>query len=163
MWYVRSSSLAHVNKAQVWIQINESIRFPGLSFKSSILKRHIESDCGRKPLSKCKPCDKSFFTVEEEKAHKKSHQSITTCNICGKEYENFHQLIGHLTGHRTANSFECKYCGQRFSQRLKMMGHMTKHTGIKSFQCLGCNERFAALSKLQSHRKARKKTCWLVR
>lgn len=134
----------------------------GRNFASRfVLVNHELSDCGQKPIFKCKLCDKAYNSHGGLKSHILTHTGRLpyTCSYCNKAFRNSHQLKIHVRSHTGQKPLVCEFCQKGFAHRETLLTHLSMHTGIKRFLCQSCGDRFSCISNLKAHRRSRPDTC----
>lgn len=75
------------------------------------------------------------------------------CEVCGKRFDTVDQLKAHSRSHSDHRPHGCTFagCDKRFRSSLLLMQHQHVHTGIKAFCCAQCDRKFAKRSSLVAH------------
>lgn len=64
-----------------------------------------------------------FVWVEK----KNSHFFLIFSQLCGKEFNRMHNLMGHMHLHSDSKPFKCLYCSSKFT----LKGNLTRHMKVK--------------------------------
>ena len=69
-------------------------------------------------------------------------ESILSCDICSKVYENAADLSTHKKRHKVDAPLVCSYCSRQYTDRHRYEVHVRFHTGETPFKCPICNKGF---------------------
>ncbi len=72
---------------------------------------------------------------------KKDHMlEVSTCPICGKEFQNKVSLMRHQSSIHKEKTISCTFdgCDRKFGSNSKLQVHLASHTGLKPFCCRHC-------------------------
>ena len=74
-----------------------------------------------------------------------------TCNVCGRQFNRFSNLLKHRTTHSTDRPYSCKVCSKNYKRKETLNCHMLQHSGKKNLCCSVCQKRFYTKTLLTSH------------
>jgi len=138
--FVKHLILLHGDKAQ------ES------SFRE-IMERH------QKLILQCDYCSESFNDEKSKEIHLRlahpeaESENVFCCHVCGKVYERYSTLFGHMKIHRPGN-YICTECGAAFKVRSYLNRHMNSHDkNKKKFPCDECDKKFCRPYLMEQHKK----------
>ena len=86
---------------------------------------------GRKNYN-CPKCTKTFNSVQNLKAHMKSHTGDNhnfSCTACSKNFKRSEHLKRHMNIHTGEKPFSCPLCFKSFSRADRLGLHRAAHTG----------------------------------
>ncbi|XP_044729744.1 zinc finger protein 91-like [Chrysoperla carnea] len=96
----------------------------------------------------CKICKQDYGCKTKLKRHVEEDHS--TCDICGKTFQNSTQCKVHRMIHEDKRHL-CTYCGKTFADNRSLRIHVRRHTGEKSYQCSQCDAKFCDAGGLRMH------------
>ncbi|UYM14375.1 C2H2-type zinc finger protein [Endozoicomonas euniceicola] len=75
------------------------------------------------------------------------------CDVCGKKFAHFGNLVRHKRTHTGEKPYECDMCGKKFARSESLARHKRTHTGEKPYECDVCQKGFAYSSDLVRHKR----------
>ncbi|KAL1490465.1 hypothetical protein ABEB36_013153 [Hypothenemus hampei] len=152
------------NNEKIFEQIQSSIQM-------DLTKHVIEYMHKTKPIRNvlCEICGQNFKTKSGYDNHMKKHGNVedeikllslnkseekSSCNICGKTFNQKGSLVRHLAIHTGESRYQCEECGKKFLHHSSFTMHKKIHAGQRNFKCDTCNHCFLTNSHLQRHRRS---------
>ncbi|CAG9762959.1 unnamed protein product [Ceutorhynchus assimilis] len=116
------------------------------------LATHLQESDG--PFT-CQLCGKSFPKYLELLEHQKNHSDMTTffCEFCNRKFASGSHLRRHMNSHSGFKPYKCDICKRPFQSTQNLKRHMMTHTGEKPFDCLECGRKFLTLENLNRHKR----------
>ncbi len=75
----------------------------------------------------------------------------TDCNICGKDFPTYQEMLLHRRRHKVTEALVCEYCSREYTDRNRYEIHIRWHTGELPFKCHLCGKGFREQRKLKLH------------
>lgn len=78
-------------------------------------------------------------------------QQLNVCEVCGKTFGSYSQLLLHVKVHTHESPYECVTCKASFSTRAALRIHDKFHTGEEQYVCNMCQLQCVSKSTLEKH------------
>ena len=104
--------------------------------------------------NQCDFCEKEFSGKDSLQNHTCDRDKIVSCQKCGKEFTNIHNLKRHeQTVHEGVKSHQCEYCEKSYGQRGNLKIHFLEHHNdfLSDHKCNICKKVFPYKSDKKSH------------
>ncbi|XP_075869529.1 uncharacterized protein LOC142879874 isoform X2 [Nelusetta ayraudi] len=103
--------------------------------------------------STCDKCGKDFEDGSRLLAHLLSHidKNQVACKTCKIVFPRHNSLLHHIKTHTVERPHLCHACGKTFLFRSGLIYHMRQHTGERPHVCKTCGKGFSKFSHLKSH------------
>lgn len=90
-------------------------------------------------------------TRRDKMRHRTVGKRRHVCDVCGKAFKKYGNLIVHYRVHSGQRPFPCTICDKKFTQNVALQDHLRLHTGSKPFKCSFCPKSFAQKVNMRSH------------
>ncbi|XP_075896338.1 uncharacterized protein LOC142897709 [Nelusetta ayraudi] len=131
------------------------------SASKDLKRRHHEgqSNIVGNTISSSSTCDKCGKYFEDESGlltHLLSHidKNQVICRTCKNEFSRHDSLLHHIKAHTVERPHLCHTCGKTFLIRSYLIRHMRQHTGERPYVCKTCGKGFAQNAHLIRHQVA---------
>ncbi|XP_023668944.2 uncharacterized protein [Paramormyrops kingsleyae] len=83
-------------------------------------------------------------------------EMMYSCEVCGRNFEQEHDLSVHKCIHTKTKPYECDECGKHFAQKQNVLRHKEIHNdsetaGVPYFTCAQCGKNFTSKRYLKAH------------